>query len=70
MLGQQQPKHQTLDMGGQSAAIHHLRMQVFIKLMMIMMVIMMMTMKMMMIQAGKVVVGSKIGIKGRICGHH
>ena len=27
MLGQQ-PKHQTLDMGGQSAAIHHLRMQV------------------------------------------
>merc|ERR1719322_1294387 len=26
MLGQQ-PKHQTLDMGGQSAAIHHLRMQ-------------------------------------------
>merc|ERR1719189_1280975 len=27
MLGQQQPKHQTLDMGGQSAAIHHLRMQ-------------------------------------------
>ena len=36
----------------------------------IMMVIMMMTMTMMMIKAGIVVVGSKIGIKGRICGHH